>query len=171
LKLTRRLEWGRIPLANATDDQTAQFSVAEVRLKSILEAKNPAENIVVRPFDVISVPRADTIYVIGQVQKSGGFVLNDLAEVTVLQALSMAGGLDHSAKPQDAKILRRVASASSRTEIGVDLKKILGGKTSDVQMQPEDILFVPSSASKKAGVRALEALLQAGTGVAMWRIP
>ena len=171
LKLTRRLEWGRIPLANATDDQTGQYSLAEVRLKSILEAKNPAENVLVRPYDVISVPRADTVYVIGQVQKSGGFVLNDVAEVTVLQALSMAGGLDHAAKPQEAKILRRVPGASSRTEIMVDLRKILGGKTSDVQMQPEDILFVPSSASKKAGVRALEAALQAGTGVAIWRIP
>ena len=171
LRLTRRLEWGRIPLANAIDDETGQFSVAEVSLKSIFEAKNPAENILIRPYDVITVPRADTIYVIGEVQKSGGFVVNDIAEVTVLQALSMAGGLDKSAKPQDAKIMRRGQGASSRTEIAVNLKKILEGKAEDISMKPEDILFVPTSASKKAGVRALEAALQAGTGVAIWRIP
>lgn len=171
LRLTRRLEWGRIPLANATDDQTGQFSVAEVSVKSIFDAKNPAENILVRPYDVITVPRADTIYVIGEVQKSGGFVVNDMTEVTVLQALSMAGGLDKTAKPQEAKIMRRVQGAASRTEIAVNLKKILEGKAEDISMKPEDILFVPTSASKKAGIRALEAALQAGTGVAIWRIP
>lgn len=171
LRLTRRLEWGRIPLANATDDQTGQFSVAEVSVKSIFDAKNPAENILVRPYDVITVPRADTIYVIGEVQKSGGFVVNDMTEVTVLQALSMAGGLDKTAKPQNAKIMRRVQGAASRTEIAVNLKKILEGKGEDISMKPEDILFIPTSASKKAGIRALEAALQAGTGVAIWRIP
>jgi len=170
LRLTRRLEWGRIPLANATDDQTGQYSVAEVSLKSIFDAQNPAENILVRPYDVITVPRADTIYVIGEVQKSGGFVVNDMAEVTVLQALSMAGGFDKTAKPQEAKIMRRV-QGKSRTEIAVNLKKILEGKAEDISMKPEDILFIPTSASKKAGIRALEAALQAGTGVAIWRIP
>ena len=170
LRLTRRLEWGRIPLANATDDQTGQFSVAEVSLKSIFDAQNPAENILVRPYDVITVPRADTIYVIGEVLKSGGFVVSDMTEVTVLQALSMAGGLDKTAKPQEAKIMRRV-QGKSRTEIAVNLKKILEGKAEDISMKPEDILFVPTSTSKKAGIRALEAALQAGTGVAIWRIP
>ena len=171
LKITRRLDQGQIPLPNATVDATGQFSVAEVGLKSILDARNPEQNILVQPYDVISVPRAETVYVIGQVQKPGGFILNEREDVTVLQALSMAGGLDRAAKPQDAKILRRMPETSSRTEIAVNLNKILEGKTSDVPMRPEDILFVPSSVSKKVGVRALEAALQAGTGVAIWRIP
>ena len=170
LKITRRLEWGRIPLPNATDDPTRQFSVASVNLKSILNATNPVENILVQPYDVISVPRADTIYVIGQVQKAGSFLLNDKPEVTVLQALSMAGGLDRASKPRDAKILRRTPGAS-RVEVAVNLDKVLDGKAEDLKMQPDDILFVPSSVSKKAGVRALEAAVQAGTGVAIWRIP
>src|SRR5207248_2064666 len=104
LKITRHLDRGRIPLPNAKDDPTGQFSVAEVSVKSILDARNPAENILVQPNDVISIPRADTIYVLGQVQKAGGFVLNDREDVTALQALSMAGGLDRASKPKDAKI-------------------------------------------------------------------
>ena len=170
LKITRRLESGRIPLPQAADDLTGQFSVAEVSLKSILDAKNPEQNILVKPYDVISVPKAEMVYVIGQVQKTGGYILNDREEMTVLQALSLAGGLDKSAKPQDAKILRQMPGVSSRTEIAVNLKKILDGKNEDVRMRPEDILFVPNNVPKNAGLRTLEAVIQAGT-IAVWRIP
>jgi len=169
LRITRRLEFGKIPLAGASDDATGKFSVAQVSLKSIMEAKNPEENIQVQPYDVISVPRADTVYVIGQVPKSGGFVLNDREKMTVLQALAMAGGLDRTARPRDARILRRSAEGAERTEISVDLKKILENKTPDVAMQSDDILFVPNSVPQKAGLRALEAAVQIGTGIVIWR--
>src|SRR5437867_8517877 len=151
LKITRRLEFGQIPLASASDDPTGRFSIAQVSLKSIMEAKNPEENVLVKPYDVISVPRAETVYVIGQVPKSGGFVLNDREKITVLQALAMAGGLDRTARPRDAKILRRASEGATRTEIAVDLKKMLENKTPDVPMQSDDILFVPNSGSQKAG--------------------
>src|SRR5437868_1385987 len=72
LKVTRRLEWGPIPLPGAGNDSTNQFSVAQINVKSLLEAKNPEENILVKPYDVISVPRGDTVYVIGEVLKAGG---------------------------------------------------------------------------------------------------
>jgi len=169
LRITRRQEWGRIPLASASDDPTGQFNVAQIKLKSILEARNPEENIRVKPYDVVSVPRTETVYVIGQVQRSGGIVLNDREEISVLQALSISGGLDHSAQPQNARILRRRTGAPPRTEIAVDLRKILNGKSSDIPMQPEDILFVPSSVPKKAVLRAVEAAIQLGTGVVIWR--
>jgi polysaccharide export outer membrane protein len=167
LKITRRLEWGPIPLPSAVNDPTKQFSVAQVSVKSLLDAKNPEENILVKPYDVISVPRGETVYVIGEVLKAGGYLLNDSEQVTVLQALSMAGGCDRMAQPQHARILRRVPGAS-RTEIPVDLRKILDGKTEDVRMQAEDILFVPNSIPKRAAIRALEAAIQMG-GLAIFR--
>jgi len=169
LKITRRVEWGRIPLPNAADDSTGQFSIAEVNLKSIMEGRNPAENILIQPHDVISVPRAEVVYVIGQVQKAGGFTVNEQENVTVLQALSMAGGVDRTAQPQNARILRRQSTGTSRTEIAVDLKKVLEGKSPDIGMQPDDILFVPSSTPKKAAIRAAEAAVQMATGIVIWR--
>ncbi len=168
LKIIRRLEWGPIPLPNASNDPTNQFSVAQVDIKSLLEASKPQENIPVQPYDVISVPRGETVYVIGQVLKPGGFVLNDAEQVTVLQALSMAGGADKMAQPQHARLLRRVPGAASRTEIPVNLNEILDGKTADVRMQGEDILFVPNSLPKRAAVRAIETVIQMG-GLAILR--
>jgi polysaccharide export outer membrane protein len=167
LKVTRRLEWGPIPIPGAANDSTNQFSVARINVKSLLEAKNPEENILVKPYDVISVPRGETVYVIGEVVKAGGYLLSDSEQATVLQALSMAGGCDRMAQPQNARILRRVPGAS-RTEIPVNLRKILDGKTEDVRMQAEDILFVPNSIPKRAAVRAIEAAIQMG-GFAIYR--
>lgn len=169
VKITRRLEWGRIPLKNAVDDPTGQFSVAEVGLKAILEAKNPEENIVMRPNDVVSVPRAEMIYVAGQVLRAGGFTMNERETISVLQALTLAGGLDRAASPQNARILRPTRPGEERAEMAVNVRKIMEGSAKDVPLRPEDILFIPSSAPKKAAIRALEAAIQMGTGVVVWR--
>jgi polysaccharide export outer membrane protein len=169
LKITRRLEFGPLPLPNATPDPTHQFSVAQVSLKSLLEAKTPEENISIKPYDVISVPQGEMVYVIGEVPKPGGFIIGDTQPVTVLQALSMAGGADKLAQPQHARILRRVAGGTSRTEIAVNIDKMLEGKSEDIRLQAEDILFVPNSIPKRAALRAVEAAVQAGIGAAIFR--
>jgi len=167
IKVTRQMAWGRIPLASAHDDETGRFSVAEVKLKSILEARNPQENIQIRPNDVISVPRAEMVYVIGEVNKSGGYVLNDNENVSVLQALSLAGGLNRTSSPGNARILR--GREGKRVEIAVNLKRILSGKAADVPLEGDDILFVPNSASKNVAMRVLETGISVGTGIVIWR--
>ena len=107
IKITRRKSAGPLPLANSQDDPTGEFQVAEVTAKSIMEGKNPQDNIQVLPNDVVSVPKAELVYVIGAVHKSGGFILSEKERVSVLQALSMAEGLDRGSAPGNAKILRR----------------------------------------------------------------
>lgn len=169
VRISRKAQWGRIPLPGAREDSTGEFSVAEISLKQILDASNPAENIILLPGDVVTVPRADLVYVVGQVMRSGGFVLNERKSMTVLQALSLAGGLDRAASPKNAKILRSAPGGSDRTEISVDLKRILEGGGPDVELERDDILFVPSSVPKKAAIRAVEAAIQMGTGIVIWR--
>ncbi len=169
IKITRRLEYGRLPLKTAVDDPTGAFSIAEVDLKSVLEADNPQENVEIRPHDVISVPRAEMVYVVGEVVRAGGFVLSERSELSVLKALSLAGGLTNTAAPANARILRSVEGAQKRTEIPVNLKKILDGKAADVAMKPEDLLFIPGSGSKKVVARAAETAVQTLSGIIIWR--
>jgi polysaccharide biosynthesis/export protein len=169
VKITRRLEWGAIPLRSAVTDATGGFSVADVSLKQIMEARNPAENIVICPEDVITIPRAEMVYVVGQVTRAGGYVLRERETLSVLQALSLAGGLDHSASPQRAKILRPAPGTSNRTEIAVNLKKIMTGQDGDLPLQSEDILFIPASAPKKALGRIAEAAVTVTTGLVVYR--
>jgi polysaccharide export outer membrane protein len=171
IRITRRLEWGCIPLPGAQLDASGKFSVAEVNLRKIMDAKTPEDNIQVFPHDVISVPKAEMVYVIGEVHRSGGFVLGEHQSISVLQALSLAEGLNGGADPRHAKILRLKPEADQREELKVDVKDALNGKKPDTPMQGEDILFIPGSTGKKAALRGLEAAIQTGTGLAIWRMP
>ncbi len=171
IRITRESDWGCIPLPNAQLDASGRFSVAELNLKKIMEAKNPEENIQIFPHDVISVPKAEMVYVIGEVKRSGGFVLGEHQSMSVLQALSLAEGLNSTADTRHARILRLDRNADQRVEMAVDVKGILSGKGRDVPLQGDDILFVPGSTGKKAVLRGLEAAIQTGTGLAIWRMP
>src|SRR6267378_2473309 len=157
IRITRQMEWGCIPLANAEIDASGRFSVAEVSLKQILEAQNPEDNIQIFPHDTISVPKAELVYVIGDVRRAGGFSLGE--------------GLNGTADAHHARILRLNRNSDRREQISVDVKGVLSGKSSDVALQGDDILFIPGSTGKKAALRGIEAALQAGTGLAIWRVP
>ena len=150
LTVTRRRENGDIPLPGASIDPTGQFSVAELNVQEILEGKNPAANIEIKPNDVISVSEASSsmIYVVGDVKRAGAFTLGGRPSLSVLNALSLAGGLERTAKPAKARIVRNVPGDMKRREIVVNLKQILAGKAEDIGMWPQDVLVVPSSGSK-----------------------
>jgi polysaccharide export outer membrane protein len=169
VKIARRLEWAPIPLASAANDASGKYSVAEVPLREILNASKPEENIVIKPFDVVSVPRAEMVYVTGQVQRAGGYILRERESLSVLQALSLAGGLGAGAAPKNARILRPAGAGASREEIAIDVKRIMTGSAKDVPLRAEDILFIPENAPRKAITRAAEAALQVGTGLAIYR--
>jgi polysaccharide biosynthesis/export protein len=162
-KITRQLEWGRVPLPNAKDDPSGQFSTAEVSLKSIMNANDPEKNIAICPQDIISIPQAEMVFVLGEVTKTGGLPLNAGDRMSVLEALSNAGGPLRTASPSKAQILRIVAGSKKRAELPVDLKKVQTGKADDVSLMAGDILFVPGSNAKRASMRAAEAALQVGT--------
>src|SRR5258706_3462863 len=165
IRITRQVEWGCIPLTNSRLDASGQFSVGEVSLKEIMDARIPQGNIQILPHDVISVPRAEMVYVIGDVKRSGGFVIGEHESMSVLQVLSLAEGLNGTADRRHAKILRTTTTAAQRVEIAVDIKAILEGQTRDVALHGDDILFIPGSNGKKASLRALDTAIQTGTGL------
>jgi polysaccharide export outer membrane protein len=169
VRITRRKEWGAVPLPGAHPDASGQFSVAEVNLRELMQAKDPLLNIEIQPQDVVTVPRASLVYVMGEVRKPGGFTLRDKETVSILQALSMSEGLGPMAAAKNARILRATDGKAQRQEIPVDLKQILAGRAEDIALRPDDILFVPNSASKSAFTRGLQAALEMGTGVVVWR--
>lgn len=166
IKITRKLEWGRLPLPSAQDDPSGRFSIGSVSVKSVMDAENPAENIDVKPEDVISVPKGQLVYVIGAVRKSGGFVLGESESISALQLLSLAEGLDRFANTKESKIMRPIGSGSAeRQEIPVNLRAMLDGKATDVKLQAQDILFIPTSGKKAAATRTIETALGIGTSV------
>lgn len=141
-----------------------------VSLKDLLESGDPRFNIPVYGGDVVSVPRAGVVYVVGAVEKPGGFVLrSDGEEMTALKAIALAQGLKGTAKPSDAVIIRKHPETGKEQEIEVNLSRILGRKAEDVSLRANDILFVPDSTGKKALRRAAEAGIAITTGLIIWR--
>jgi len=88
-------------------------------------------------------------------------------QLTVLQALALAGGNSPLAALDRAQIVRQVKGA--REAIPISVKKILDGRNKDIRLQPQDILFIPNSTGKNAATRSVEAILQAAVGVAIYR--
>ncbi len=167
--LTRESKWGSLPISGAKTDLTTGVSTASLSLDDLMASKNPADNIEVQPNDLISIPKADLIYVVGNVKKAGGFQLSSHANITLLQAVSLAEGLDKTANASHARILRPAPGGDGKTlEIPVDIKAIFAGKSPDVPLYGNDILFVPNSTFKSSG-RITEGILLAATGAAIYR--
>jgi len=170
LTVTRPRQSGEIPLPGARVDPTGQFSSVELNVQEILEGKNPAANIEIEPHDVISVSEGSSsmIYVVGDVKHAGAFPLGGRHNLSVLHALSMAGGLEHTAKPAKARIVRSAPGELKYQEIAVNLKQILAGKAQDVGMGPQDVLVVPSSASKSFATWFLPSTVGAAVSAAIY---
>jgi SLBB domain len=108
------------------------------------EAKLPVP--VTKPPEMVS--NTGIVYVVGDVHKPMGVLLKDTGPITVLQALATAEGANPTASLHHAKILRK--GEYGRTEIPVDIKKMLQAKAQDVALQADDILFVPRRIRKNA---------------------
>lgn len=166
--LTRRIDQKPIPLPSSRLDESKSYSVAEIDLRDLLSGANPSLNLEIRPDDVISVPVAPLIYVVGEVKRPGGFALAHPESVSVLQALSLAEGVQTLAASKDARLIRQTGT-TARLEIPVDLPRLLSGEVEDVPMQAGDILFVPRSKAKSTGIKVLDAVVQTASGVMIYR--
>jgi polysaccharide export outer membrane protein len=115
-------------------------------------SKDPAEmagsNVVLRPGDTVVVPRAGIVYVLGEVTRPGGYVMNATGGITVMQIVAVAGGPTHLASAGKTRLLRRTTNGFQEQRI--DLKKLLRGQAQDVSVRDEDILFIPLSGLKSA---------------------
>jgi polysaccharide biosynthesis/export protein len=160
----------RLSEPTGSSQQAHPDQTVTVDLRRLLESGDPSFNINIYPGDRITVPRAGIVYVVGAVNKPGGFTMNaNSRSMTVLQALALAEDPTGTAKRDRTVILRSEPQApEGRKQIRVDLKAILEGKSPDLALQADDILFVPDSGGKRAFHRGIESVLQAATGVAIY---
>ena len=170
LTVTRPRQSGEIPLPGAKLDPTGHFSSAELNVQEILEGKNPSANIEIKPNDIISVSEGSSnmVYVVGDVQKAGGFTLGGQRNVSVLRALSLAGGLGRTAKADKARVLRQMPGEPKPREIAVNIPRMLSGKAEDVELGPDDVLVVPTSSRKIFTTSFVPGAFQAAVGAAIY---
>ncbi|HUI43963.1 MAG TPA: polysaccharide biosynthesis/export family protein [Terriglobia bacterium] len=157
----------------ATDSDKIRAAATEVvDLKRLMESNDPRLNLALYPGDRVAVERAGVVYVVGAVNRPGGFVLTSEHDpMTVLKAVALAEDLKPTAKGNKAMILQPKSSGSGEDEAPVRLQDILAGRAPDQPLHANDILFVPDSNTQRALRRAAEAAVQAATGVIIWRLP
>ena len=156
--------------SSAQADPPLLANTITVNLNELMESGDTKNNIALQAGDIVTVPHSGVVYVLGAVNRAGGFVLsNDRAQLTTLKILALAGGMTRTAKSDKAVIVRK-DSQGQQHEVYVDLKKVLNRKAEDLQLQPSDILYVPESGSKHALLRAAELGLALGSAVALYRV-
>jgi len=149
-----------------TEEAVAQS--IEIPIKELIQSGDPKWNVPIYPGDVIKVVQAGTFYVAGDVNRPGGFALQDFDDVSVIQALAMAGGPMKSSDLKHAVVIR-TGEEGNRVEETIDLRRARKGEDLGIRLGENDILFVPGSITKTAALRALEASIQVGTGMLIWR--
>lgn len=141
-----------------------------VNLNELMETGDATNNIILQSGDIVTVPHAGIVYVLGAIGKPGGYVLaNDRSHMTTLKMLALAGGFNRTAKSDKAVIIRRDRQGQQHEQI-VNLKLVVERKAEDVRLDPSDILYIPDSKAKQVLYRASEAALALASGVALYRV-
>lgn len=159
LKITRRKDIGPLPLASAIESTDGRTVSGEIAMSKLMTDVNPAEDILLLPFDVVSVERAEQIYVAGDVLRVGAVELGERDFIPVSQMVILSGGLGPEALPQKAMILRPILNSQQHAEIPVDVKAILSGKGVDLPLLPNDILMIPGRKKSPVSLSALAPIL------------
>ena len=125
-----------------------------------------ASDVELQPGDKVIVPRAGIIYVLGDVERAGGFLMHDDGRLTILQALALAGGNTRTASLSNTRLIRK--TANGYTDTTLSLSKILKGSAADSQLQPDDILYIPNSATKSVVYRTAPSIVSSASTAAIY---
>lgn len=158
--------------AGAETTGTAVGSVQLLNLNRVVTGKDLDANVEVQNGDIVNVSSSDLVYVVGAVTKPGGFILPEPSTgMSVVQAVSMAQGFTSVAATHSGLVIRQSSSESGRQIVRVDVAQMMTGKETDVQLAPNDILYIPESGTKKSlkvlgevGMAAVEGVTIYGLG-------
>ncbi|MFZ0744262.1 MAG: polysaccharide biosynthesis/export family protein [Terracidiphilus sp.] len=116
--------------------------------------------------DTVQVSRAGLVYVVGDVMRPGGFPVDPVQKLTVVQALTLAWGPTQNASLGKALLIRE--QKGGRTLTTLNLKRLLRGQDPDLPIQDRDIIFVPDSTARNLWNRSMESVIQSAAGVSIY---
>jgi polysaccharide export outer membrane protein len=127
-----------------SDKQGEHKVVVNIDLEDLLKRGNQISNIYLADKDVLYVPTAEYFYIIGQVNKPGSYAIPD-REITLVEAIGMAGGFTRIASRNKTRIIRVEEGVEKIIQVKVDAITKAGKKIQDVVIQPNDVVVVPES--------------------------
>jgi polysaccharide export outer membrane protein len=136
----------------------------QIHLSADASALSPA-NVAIEPGDSVVVPRVGVVYVVGATHSQGAIPLKNFSPLTLIEALSLAGGVNFEASLNKAYILR--VQGDGRTEMPFDVSRVMKHTQPDIPLQNDDIILIPTNQMKaalKGGAAGVAASLVAGVG-------
>jgi polysaccharide export outer membrane protein len=104
-------------------------------------------DVMVHPGDTVIVKKAGIVYVLGAVNRPGGYAMQEQGELNVAQAISLAQGLSLQAKVGGLRVVQKSADGKM-VEVPISYKKIMDGKEPPMNLAAGDIVYVPISRLK-----------------------
>ncbi|HKY45654.1 MAG TPA: polysaccharide biosynthesis/export family protein [Pyrinomonadaceae bacterium] len=128
-----------------TDESDSASVFTSYKLSDVLQG-DPKSNPYLEAGDIVTVPEADQIYVVGNVISPVTIPLRE--PITLTRAIAMAGGLKQDTRKDKIRVLRQEPGTTVRKELTVDLYAIEKKRSEDLALLPNDIIDVPTSAGK-----------------------
>ena len=125
------------------------YNSREIVPVSMLFARGEGQlNPMIYPGDVVKVPHESEgyIYVSGEVEQPGAKSFR--RPLTIMQAITCAGGLKFTAEERECQIIRRTATGAEQV-LTVDLKKISAGTAANILMAQNDTVVLKANGWKK----------------------
>jgi polysaccharide export outer membrane protein len=149
---------------HGSKDDTVSYYVSNDAKQAV------ATQIMVNPGDTMIVPKAGIVYILGDVNRPGGFAMsNNQDHMTLLQALSLAGGVLHSAKQGHARLIRENEGTAHEEQL--NLGEIQKGKRPNPTLYAGDILYVPFSWTKNLVTAGVPGVAASATSAAIYAAP
>ncbi len=149
---------------------TRSDKTERIPVKRLIKDADPEVNYTLHGGEEIRVPEASKIFVVGNVKKPGAFPIRDGSEESVLKMIALAEGL----MPYAAKIayVYRRDESGVKTEIPIELDKIMQRKAPDVTLRVDDLLYIPDNKTRRATMTALDRIAlfgaSTGSGLLIW---
>src|SRR5215213_3278466 len=128
-----------------TDESDDSTAFSSYKLNEVLQG-DPKSNPYLEAGDIVTIPEADQVYVVGNVFMPLTIALKE--PITLTRAIAMAGGLKQDTRKDKIRVLRQEPGTTIRKEITVDLDAIEKKRSDDLALAPNDIIDVRTSAGK-----------------------
>ena len=128
-----------------TDKEDLNSGLASYRLSDTLRGDEKA-NPYLENGDIVTLPDADQVYVVGNVMQPRSIPLKE--PITVSRAIAMSGGLNKDTKTERIRVIRQEPGSTTKKEIYVNLGAIEKKRAEDIALAPNDIVDVPVSGTK-----------------------
>jgi polysaccharide biosynthesis/export protein len=154
---------GQEILVTRTPPGSSSAFTQRISVRDLLENADPQANLLLEGGEEIRVPEVGRVIVVGNVIRPGALPLKGADGMTVMKALAISEGLSRFASKQ-AYIYR--PADGSKTELVVELRKIMDRKAPDIELLAGDIFYIPDNRKGRMTSNVIDKIVSFGAGTA-----